>query len=139
MKWIKDHKALFYTGILLVLLGLGGFFIFQNPAIFLISREDAIQAAGTACGDPVQDSSLNIQAYVDRYKNVPPVHVIVEPRNNWLPVWIVTVDANWIRSGGPIAEPNDPPVTLAIYDRCTVVVDALTGDVLLADVPPPIE
>ncbi len=136
MKWIKDHKALSYLCILLTLLGSAGFFIFRNSSNFLVSRDEAIHKALTACWDPVNDDALVIQTHVDLYKNAPPEHlVIMKPRNKLWPVWIVTIDGHWNLTGGPGPE----PVTITTYERCTAVIDAMTGDVIVADPPPPIQ
>ena len=139
MKWIKDHKISVSIAVLLILAGLVVFLFPETIQFLFIPRDRAIDIAIAECDDPVMDQSFDARAFVDRYENVPPVHVVVDPGNNRLPVWIVEIDANWMRSGGPIASPDDPPVTLAIYDRCTVVVNAWTGEVLLADVPLEIE
>jgi hypothetical protein len=139
MKQIKDHKIFVSLVVLLILMVLVVFLFPKTIQFLFIPKDHAIDIAIEKCSGLVMDQSFDARAYVDRYGNARTMHVVVEPGNNWLPVWIVEIDANWMRSGGPIAEPDDPPVTLAVYGRCIVVVNALTGEVLLADVPPQIE
>lgn len=79
------------------------------------------------------DQPFNAHANINIYSNAPYTPFRTVEHFPLLPIWIVGMDANWKLYGGPVSDTSELP--LIIFDRCTVIVNAITGDIIRVDFP----
>jgi hypothetical protein len=107
-------------------------FHIRKFSVVFISKTAAIDTAIPACVNPTVDQqSFDTQAYTDIYGNAPTAGFRSGLENEFSPVWIVHLNGYWALTGRPGLE----PVTITTYEKCMVIINALTDNVILADFP----